>query len=1072
MISFIDMTKLPVVSSKEIFKSTNGEEEVYHPEGLYSEQIFGCKKPFKCQCGELDGRYAHNETCSECGCVVDDGTKRSKTYAKIKLGSKVINPIFKKSLEQLFGLKQINDLISREMSNYNQEDPYIFEINSSKLQRFSALKESKKQNNLIVKIPIYDIPSLAVLFEALYNDQTLNQLIFMYMDKSFCQNQIFIDEVLVIPPTSRRINKIGNKLNIPDISKYYEKILKLNHSTILELSSLDRIDDIDDKELLNKASYDTQAVLFEMYNFGIQYIKKLIKESFSGSTVEYSQRSTIIPDPSLSPYGVGMDFESVHKMFIGEFLHYIYQKVQEGNSIMDIGVPQLAEFIELVQSGVKLTDKIPEDLFKDFLNKHLDELVVIIERAPVLWKYNFSRVRIEKVEFPDDNTKFFKKADPTLDYDYEKYQKVLRTNTTYAQAFNLDYDGDSLSAYAIQSKQAKEESWDASLGNTKNVRFEHNDSLIHDPEHESIYACWALTDAAVYTNERINNGEEYEQLVYETLDDFKFTWKTLNNCGPTHRNNPDKFNKDNILVQINKIETLDGKIVSINLPIQIMAINKAIGYLGIGVVERYPKKKTRKLVKLILDTRENQFYDIFHSFNKFLLWTSTAVGYANPSFDLEDFKITSQTITDYKSTLINEPFIGFHQNWVLFTEVVRKEIEKNPTNSLYRVFESDARIKSVQLLKAGSNGGFPTDIYGKAFENNIKNSLLDGLTPDEFYLSGNSARLALAQRQEAIPQGGELQRKFYWSTGFLKANKTKDCGSQRYLKLLVKNKSHLNILKERWYKDGNELVLIKGDEEELIGQHIMIRSPIYCESSSFGICKTCLGNKTPTSAALGAAIGSYIPESIIQSVLRTHHFSGAFITDIQDEIIELINRNRFESPNKFFTSSVDDVKKIQEYYKEMYPEENHIKLDLINTTETGEMEFEIKINELPFNDDAVKILNGIVGIIDKERSTKKGNFMPIEEMYELLHKEIGDGIISLYFELLISLLYYDENNVILRYSDNEPVNQISITKVIYMLDPKLILFYTFSYNAITHILRDKDKELGGIHMYNQLLSKY
>jgi hypothetical protein len=232
---------------------------------------------------------------------------------------------------------------------------------------------------------------------------------------------------------------------------------------------------------------------------------------------------------------------------------------------------------------------------------------------------------------------------------------------------------------------------------------------------------------------------------------------------------------------------------------------------------------------------------------------------------------------------------------VLFEDFIMKELENNKESFMYKLFYSGARLKSVQLLRGASNTGIPTDIYGKAFKVNIQNSLLDGQTPEQYFQSGDSARLALSQRQDAIPKGGELQRKFYFATGILKLDDVEDCHSllsdeekenkHLYTTLYVKSKDHLKLLKYRFYLDPEtgEEKEITGNEDFLINQEIKLRSPITCQLPGFKICKKCFGKKLPTSKNLGSLIGSVLPESIIQSILRTHHFSGAFLSNIDQK---------------------------------------------------------------------------------------------------------------------------------------------------------------------------------------------
>ena len=93
-------------------------------------------------------------------------------------------------------------------------------------------------------------------------------------------------------------------------------------------------------------------------------------------------------------------------------------------------------------------------------------------------------------------------------------------------------------------------------------------------------------------------------------------------------------------------------------------------------------------------------------------------------------------------------------------------------------------------------------------------------------------------------------------------------------------------------------------------------------------------------------------------------------------------------------------------------------------------------------------------------------------MYSKLEHVIEqNGILSVYLELIISLLYYDEDGVLYRYSNKEPVTQTALKNIIEMLDPKLSIFYNFSNRIISKIY---NKEVMGEvpHMYYDLLEIY
>lgn len=1053
---------LPLVTSKEIY--VNGDTEKYHPDGLYSEIIFGPKNAYKCTCGAITGRRSDGEKCDFCGVTCNDGTQRSKQFAKIKLPKKFLVPIFKKALQSIYGLKQINDVFNRSKYLENLTEPFFYDIKKGTLRKRKMIKNLEA--TIFSEFPVYDIFSMNKLFDMMCSDIEYKNIIETvinpdHFDVVFCQN------IVVIPPNSRPIVKSGAKKDIPDIGKMYKQMLSLSTS-----SFWDNPEKTSDEEF-NKNIYHFQKLVDEYYNYlyASTFLNKnsLMKESYSGSTVEFSQRSTIIPNPALKPYCVGVSLESTMKLYMPNFLGWLNKRCiremeEKGTSDIDVNA-----LVHLTYIGNVNFDIRTQNLFLKYLDEDKTAKKAIMERAPVLWRYNASGVIIEFIildtdgyeEF-DDSTYFGPRLARTKLYN----NRVVQVNTIVSTAFNFDFDGDTVSIYALHSEQTiKKDFYDAFLGSPGNIEFEHNNDLIPNPEHEAVYAAWALTNAAWKEVQPLP-----DEMIHVNNEDFYLDIDILNKT-------PGLI----ICVYYNEFVNEDaGELGGIKLPYAIACMNKA---LGIPLITEnpgpMPKKKTKQLIKALLKTvgHEN-FYAHFHEFNKFLLWCSTIFNYGNPTFRLRDFAINNDKINNYKDTLINEPFLGFHQNDILFTDYVKPVIAEDKDNSLYKVSESDARIKSVQLLKASSNNGIPTDIHGRAFIMNIKEDLLTGHTKEGFFISGDSARLALAQRQEAIPKGGELQRRFFWVTGFLRLSRTSDCGSKRTSAIKIRNAQHLSLMDGRFHtvlENGKVKVQqIDINNKDYIGQTLHFRAPIYCEQSGYKVCDCCMGSRQPQSINLGAAIGSYISESIIQSVLRTHHFSGAFITQIKTEILDFIKRNRFQSPNLIFIKEdrvQEEVKVLQKIYENFYTTED-IKLVSNREEDTIDEEcYKIEVINPPFNDDSVKQLNKIINIIDRDRS--KEQLMSPEDMYEALLDEIvlPNGILSIYIELIMSIMFFDEDDVMIRYG-GEPDHQTAIKNIIIKCDPRLTIFYTFNPSAVANILSDGHKILGADHMYSDLLKVY
>lgn len=675
-----------------------------------------------------------------------------------------------------------------------------------------------------------------------------------------------------------------------------------------------------------------------------------------------------------------------------------------------------------------------------------------------------------------------------------KKNRVMEISSNVSQFTNHDYDGDTMISVALHSKQAKEDFHDLFVNNL--VEFEHRDSLLFSYEHESIYASFMFTKIMMESIDQ-NKCTTVKVKNFAELRSKYITMENIQNC--------------NLIIDIEDIPISDNGPRRDGLHLFEWLINRSMNPVDWdesqpfstadahcpdeNMFHCYYKDRSLLNKKNLMNMtyefwkileggpHEKQFYNIIHELNKLFLEVGTIISVCNPSFKLDDFSVNSPEITKYKQNMLQvEPYLAFHQNLVLFENFIRPEVEKDPENILHRVFDSGARLKSVQLLKAASNTGIPTDIYGKAAPVNIENSLLDGLTQEEYFGTGDSARLALMQRQDAIPKGGELQRKFFFSTGILNFREdVEDCQvnvpqkDKVYETLPVLNKSHLMSLKYRTYLNETTMKeeIIEGHETHLIETSIQLRSPIRCKTEGFGICKTCFGTKQPSSKHVGASLGSYIAEGIIQSVLRTHHFGGAFITEEDRKISEIFMRVDVSNGDTI-TGKSDDINYIMNFLNTKYPP-GDIEFSVTEKEDQDDdlhymQELKIIVKELPFNDDSVKILNGIVSLIDKNR--KDAELRDIADIYSNLVEVITqNNILSIYFEMILSLLFYDEEGILIRYSNDEVFKQVALKNIIEQLDPKLSIFYNFSNRAISNVYKAKFSK-STKHMYNDILDIY
>lgn len=127
-----------------------------------------------------------------------------------------------------------------------------------------------------------------------------------------------------------------------------------------------------------------------------------------------------------------------------------------------------------------------------------------------------------------------------------------------------------------------------------------------------------------------------------------------------------------------------------------------------------------------------------------------------------------------------------------------------------------------------------------------------------------------------IPVSGHFARLILLLTSEVKLrNDEEECNTLHPVMLEVKSKQFLKKLKHRYYKLPweREYKVLKGNETDLIGKSIMVRSPITCASQE-GICKKCYGELFYTNSDLesvGGLAATKNAEPLSQKILSSKH---------------------------------------------------------------------------------------------------------------------------------------------------------------------------------------------------------
>jgi hypothetical protein len=207
-------------------------------------------------------------------------------------------------------------------------------------------------------------------------------------------------------------------------------------------------------------------------------------------------------------------------------------------------------------------------------------------------------------------------------------------------------------------------------------------------------------------------------------------------------------------------------------------------------------------------------------------------------------------------------------------------IEQLKENFKYSyMIESGARGSWDQVKQLILTRGFISNFDGEILPTAIKHSLLEGLTPEEFFFSTYGCRKGLLDVALNTGASGYLSRKLIFTCANLQIDvECDDCGTTDFLPVNVKNEKKARMLINRYYKDGNNLVKITGENyKQLVGSHIELRSPILCKNPR--ICKKCYGDlyKNLNSRFIGIIAAQTLGERGTQLVLRTFHTSGSAV---------------------------------------------------------------------------------------------------------------------------------------------------------------------------------------------------
>jgi len=285
----------------------------FHPQGLFSEQIFGPVKNYTCQCGTYYGISKSGGKCEICGVDITNSDERRKRFAKIVLPMKVVNPLFYDLLVDIGGksIKSVlDDLMRMDKSVlYMDGDSHVVTTTPEALPPGTQTWERTEAIEKLVSDTANMMADEGIEEWKLVRDNL---------------HSLFLTQIIVLPPDLRPTSKSGGNRQLMDkINRYYIQILtkkEIMKDTTLNIRT--------NKNLYYTYFKQLQSVVNELYDQILAKMAKkegLIRGNILGKRIDFSGRAVICPDPTLSldecvlPYLMILE---IFKLPIAKFLNF------------------------------------------------------------------------------------------------------------------------------------------------------------------------------------------------------------------------------------------------------------------------------------------------------------------------------------------------------------------------------------------------------------------------------------------------------------------------------------------------------------------------------------------------------------------------------------------------------------------------------------------------------------------------------------------------------------------------------------------------------------------------------
>ena len=901
--------KMKSLSYGEVKKIETINYRTLKPEkdGLFCARIFGPVKDWECNCGKYKRMKHRGVTCEKCGVEVIQSRVRRERMGHIELVAPICHIWFVKGIPSVLGV--VLDMSVKDLERIiyfdsymviNQgKSPYPIKTLLSNADYRSYLDTHSEDTDFVAKSGAEAIKDILRLIDldleikiaqedyerssslTMRHKLTRKLKILTGFKRANLALDLIVMSVLpVLPPDLRPLVPLeGGRFASSDLNELYRRVLNRN-------IRLRRLMDIDAPEVIIKNEkrmlQESVDALIDNGRRGqlvkgsnkrpLKSLSEMLRgkqgrfrQNLLGKRVDYSGRSVIVFDPELKLDQCGIP----KRMALEIFKPFVLSELIK------------CEFAPNLRMAKKLVED-EDPVVWDVLEQVVKHRPVLLNRAPTLHRLGIQSFYPILVD-----------------------GKAVKIHPLVCNAFNADFDGDTMSVHVPLSQKAVKETKELTLS-TKNILSASHGKPLTVPTQDMVLGLHYITKA--------RKNSKGENTIFSNVDEVISAYQT----------------EAVDLHALVKLRLKSGEIVDTTVGRSIL-----FGYVPEGTDFSWINKVVRKKeVGLLIEKIYSQFgqevtVECLDKLKNLGFLHSTKSG---SSFSIEELivpknkgeilKKSEQEVDKVEKLYMDGAITNGEREskvisiWGQATAQVAKEMMKEleaqnekaflnedksfePFNSVYLMLESGAKGSIDQIKQLIGMRGLMSKPSGETMETPVKSNFKEGLSVFEYFISTHGARKGQADTALKTANSGYLTRRLVDVAQDVVITKD-DCGALGYVELVELREAGDVIypLAERAFgrivasdaKDPvtGEMIVKQGEIIDKIVvdrlskssiTKLFVKSLLTCQSKR-GACAKCYGMDLSTRSLvdIGATVGIVAAQSIgepgTQLTMRTFHIGG------------------------------------------------------------------------------------------------------------------------------------------------------------------------------------------------------